>query len=126
LWNAQAIQIFRDTYGLGAGIGSTRVSNYVLVLLSNLGVIGLVLFVILMIWLLTGPLANHPKTLASRIAFAARSAILASLVPPLFVGTIYDLGTMFYLLVGLAASGIGTGREARHPAVARCPRAMSQ
>jgi hypothetical protein len=126
-WNIQAMQIFRDTHWLGAGIGSTRVSNYVLVLLSNLGIIGLVLFVVLILRLVTGRLASHPKTLASKITFAARSAILASLVPPLFVGTVYDLGTMFYLLVGLAASGIASGYEARDAATARLldvPRAM--
>ena len=46
-WNAQALQVFQDTHWLGAGIGSTRVSNYALVLLSNLGAIGFCLFVLL-------------------------------------------------------------------------------
>ena len=48
-WNAQAWQIFLDTHGLGAGIGATRGSNYALVLLSNLGLIGFLLFAILLL-----------------------------------------------------------------------------
>ena len=42
------------------------------------------------------------------IVWAARIGILVTLIPSLLVGTVYDLGTMFYILVGVAASGAAT------------------
>lgn len=106
-WNAQAWQVFLDTYGMGAGIGATRASNYALVLLSNLGIFGFALFVFLVIRVTL----SWPSTMVGdedrRISYAARIGIVTTLVPYLLVGTVYDLGTLFYCLVGVAAAGIG-------------------
>ncbi|KAJ8622557.1 hypothetical protein MRB53_031086 [Persea americana] len=47
-WNTQAWQVFLDTHYLGAGIGATRSSNYAMVLLSNLGIVGFGLFALIL------------------------------------------------------------------------------
>ena len=104
-WNAQAWQVFLDTHGIGAGIGGTRASNYALVLLSNLGVIGFALFVLLVLRVTSSQLAPNIVDKGRAMVWAARIGILTSIVPSLLVGTVYDLGALFYGLVGIAASG---------------------
>lgn len=103
-FNTQAVQIFYDTWGLGAGIGATRTSNYFYLLLSNLGVVGLVLFAALIIALMR----LRPRDTLTRdergIVASARVGVLAALVPALLIATIFDLGTLFYILVGIVAS----------------------
>ncbi len=109
-WNATAWQVFQDTHWLGAGIGSTRGSNYGLVLLSNLGAIGFGLFVLLILRVTLGRLSPALSGEQRAIVWAARIGILTSLVPSILVGTVYDLGTLFYGLIGIAASGAALGR----------------
>lgn len=120
--NTQAAKIFFDTYGLGAGVGSTRASNFVLVLASNLGVIGLALFAVLMLALAF--LRPRPDLGAAdaKIVRAARVGMLASLVPATLIGTIFDLGPLFYILVGIVASSAEKRRDA---AVAKVPDKVS-
>lgn len=114
-WNAQAWQVFLDTDGLGAGIGATRGSNYALVLLSNLGVIGLGLFVLLLLRLTLSRTAPGLVAEERATVWAARIGMLTTLVPSLLVGTVYDLGTLFYCLAGIAASGSATRAEVTSP-----------
>lgn len=104
-WNTQAWQVFLDTHGLGAGIGTTRGSNYFLVLLSNLGAIGFGLFVLLMLRVNLSALSARLQDDERAIVWAARVGTLVTLVPSILVGTVYDLGTLFYALLGIAASG---------------------
>lgn len=42
--NQHAIQIVRDTYGLGVGLGSNRASSFLASLVSNTGIVGALLF----------------------------------------------------------------------------------
>lgn len=46
--NLDAFTITRDTWGFGAGLGSNRASSYLLSMMSNIGVPGLALFLILL------------------------------------------------------------------------------
>lgn len=116
-WNAQALMVFRDTHWLGGGIGATRGSNYALVLLSNLGIIGFVLFVVVILKVSFGRLAPDLNASHRKLVWAARCGLLITLVPSLLIGTVYDLGTLFYILIGIASSGspmVGeTVRDAR-------------
>ena len=115
--NTQAIKIFFDTYGLGAGVGSTRTSNYVLLLASNLGIIGIVLFVILILALAFLRVRGDLDDEARAVVRAARVGMLASLVPATLIGTIFDLGPLFYLFAGIVASSAPrlAAQEARQP-----------
>ena len=45
--NMVAITLIGDTWGLGVGLGSNRASSFILSMLSNIGVPGLVLFTVL-------------------------------------------------------------------------------
>ncbi len=48
--NQEALQINQDTWGLGAGLGSNRASSYLLSALSTIGIPGLTLIVVLIVW----------------------------------------------------------------------------
>ena len=112
-FNIQAAKLFGETYGLGVGLGSTRTSNYVYLLLSNLGVVGTTLFVLFVAALALvrprGDLAPEDR----RIAAAARVGVLGALVPAVLIATIFDLGPLFYVLVGITASGAAALGPAR-------------
>lgn len=101
-WNAVAYKTFLDTFGFGAGLGSARASSFVLVLLSNIGVLGAFLFA-LFIWsvlsLKPAVGSSQPNECGAAIR-AAKMGILAVLVTASTSGTVYDLGLMIYILAG--------------------------
>ena len=119
-WNARALAVFGETGWLGAGIGSTRASNYALVLLSNLGLPGFALFVALVARLTAGRLDSSLDREHRAVVGAARAAMATILVPSLIAGTVYDLGTLFYALAGVAASGAPLDVAGRRRADNRC------
>jgi hypothetical protein len=101
--NALAFQNFVDSYGLGAGLGSARASSFIMVLLSNLGWMGCVLFGCFAWLILFGPLRTAAVSDEQRaIALAARHAVFATLVSVSLIGLVYDLGFMFYIFAAMA------------------------
>lgn len=110
-WNRQAWQVFLDTKGLGAGIGATRTSSYLLLLLSNLGAVGFLLFMALVARVTLGRTNATLPGEERAIVWAARVGLALALFANMLVGTVYYLGALFYILLGIAACG--TGRSAR-------------
>ncbi|GEO86869.1 hypothetical protein GCM10007920_38070 [Ciceribacter naphthalenivorans] len=107
LWNAMAYQTFLDTYGFGAGLGSARASSYILVLLSNVGVLGFLLFSIFVVAVLRAQPATMPGSVGDEllcVARACKAGVLAMIVPAAISGTVYDMSAMFYLLTGSLAA----------------------
>jgi hypothetical protein len=107
MWNQVALQTFLDTSGIGAGLGSARASSFVLVLLSNIGIPGFLLFATFVVAILTAksPLRTEissPEHLA--VVRAAKNGVFATLVTVVVSGTGYDLGLMFYILAGSVAA----------------------
>lgn len=105
-WNQQGWQVFLDTYGVGAGIGATRTSSYLVLLLSNLGAIGFTLFFATLARVVLGRAAPHLGDEERAVVWAARIGLVLSLVASFLVGTVYYLGALFYILLGIAASGV--------------------
>lgn len=105
-WNAVAYQVFLDTWGLGAGLGSARASSYLLVLLSNVGLLGTVLFFLFFTSVLSSRLGSGVAQTTSDgvILRATKAGLVAALVEAVVSGTVYDLGLLFYLLAGAAAA----------------------
>ncbi len=104
-FNILAGKLFFQTYGLGVGLGSTRTSNYLYLLASNLGIVGLVLFAALILTLaFVGTRDDLPPS-DRHVVAAARVGVLGALVPAVLIATIFDLGPLFYVLVGTTASG---------------------
>jgi hypothetical protein len=100
-WNTQAWQNFVDTYGIGTGLGSARASSYPLVLASNLGVPGLLLF-IAFLWRVFGVGDAAP---ADALSVASRRAVLAALIAASISGVVFDLGLAFYAYAAAATAG---------------------
>ncbi len=102
MWNTAAYEAFINTFGLGAGLGSARASSYLLVLLSNVGILGFILFCIFVAATLFARTAsNGVRSAESRAAMrAAKAGFGAALSTALVSGTVYDLGLMVYILGG--------------------------
>jgi hypothetical protein len=109
-WNQQAWSNFVDTYGLGVGLGSARASSLVLVLLSNIGLIGTLCFVGFLLRCfrnLGGNAATAP------VPEAARQALLAALASAVVSSAVFDLGIAFYAFA--AAASLAPAGEPRGP-----------
>lgn len=105
-WNAAAWSNFLQTYGFGVGLGGNKASSFVLVLLSNVGWIGLLLYALFFTSVLAGRSA-HPDFDYNTISGAAKAAVLVMLAPALFTATSAFIGSLFYLLLPLAACSKG-------------------
>lgn len=101
-WNMQAWTNFLDVYGVGVGLGSARASSYPLVLLSNVGVLGTLLFLAFVARLLVPP-ARTLESEDAAVARAARHAVLATLIAASVSGVVFDLGLAFYAFAAAAA-----------------------
>ncbi len=104
-WNLQAWTNFLDVYGVGVGLGSARASSFVLVLLSNVGVLGTLLFLAFVLRLLLPQADGAPRDEAAAVARAARHAVVAALIAASVSGVVFDLGLAFYAFAAAAAVG---------------------
>jgi hypothetical protein len=110
-WNRQAWSNFIDTYGVGVGLGSARASSFPLVLLSNVGLVGTLLF----LTFLDQVLWVSRKTALGPVPRAAREAVLAALITASISATVFDLGVAFFAFAAAStvedAGLFGAGRE---------------
>lgn len=112
-WNLQAWQNFLDTYGIGVGAGSARASSFAMVLLSNLGALGAMLFSLFFLHLFTG----KPELLDEShrtTCIASRHAVFAMLIPALVSGGNVSLGLLFFFF---AAGATLTGLASNEPQI---------
>ena len=103
-WNRQAVQVFFDTYGFGAGNGSLRASSFPLAVLASLGIVGSALFTFFFVTLFAQKpsRAEDPLDLANRQA--AKSACLAGLITATTSGALTDMGLLFFIFGALACA----------------------
>ena len=98
-WNAQAWQNFIDTWGVGTGLGSARASSYPLVLASNLGVLGVLLYAAFLAHVFFGATQGGE---VDPIVRASRRAVLAALIAACISAVVFDLGLAFYAYAAAA------------------------
>ena len=82
--NLDALNVIRNTWGLGAGLGTNRASSYLLSMASTIGLPGLVLFLVLLIY---------------QLRLLARGALNGSPLSALVLGG--TIGTFSGLVVGI-------------------------
>ncbi|MDB4973077.1 MAG: O-antigen ligase like rane protein [Myxococcaceae bacterium] len=111
-WNRQAWYNFLDSYGLGVGLGTARASSFALVLLSNLGAVGTLCYLMFLGRVLGLGRAGREHEEPSTLMRASRHAVLASLIPACVSSTVFDLGIAFYSFAAAATV---------HPAVDPLP-----
>jgi hypothetical protein len=91
---------FLQTYGLGVGLGSTRASSFALVLLSNLGVVGVLAFSLFLLSAFRSPEPDDSTT--SVVARASRQAMIGGLIAASIAGNVFELGIAFYCFAAAA------------------------
>lgn len=100
MWTAVSWNAFLDTYGIGVGIGSTRASNGVVVLMSSVGLLGAVLFYGFLLQLLfKKPTANDHYSAA--LINAVKWSFAPSFMVDLLIATTPDFGTFNAFRFGL-------------------------
>ncbi|WP_428419883.1 hypothetical protein [Methylibium sp.] len=117
-WNAQSWSNFIDTYGIGVGLGSARASSFLIVLLSNLGVIGTTFFTVFVVQAFRRASRFSPEPTAP-IALAAGHAMLVTLIAASVSGTVFDIGIAFYAFAAAAAAGNASAFASQRPQEAR-------
>ncbi|GEM_PF-2858769 len=100
-WNSLAWGDFLETYGFGVGLGGNRASSLLIVLLSNVGWIGVTLYSMAVIYVMKGSFIAE-NTEQSAIGSAAKKGALVALLPAMAAATAPFQGTFFYILLALA------------------------
>jgi hypothetical protein len=101
-WNYFALQNFWDTSGFGAGLGSVRASSFVVALLANTGVLGLLLFVVTLASVFAMGKVISFEDVVGRAGLNACLALFGSAC--ISAGSV-DLGFLFFIFFALAAGG---------------------
>jgi len=104
-WNAQALNSFLETSGMGAGVGSIRASSFIVALLANIGIAGTVIFFIFLVSLVRSVLRRNatPGT-EQMVGMAAMLASVAQVTAASISAGAIDLGPLFAITAGLAAA----------------------
>ncbi|MEQ8557492.1 MAG: hypothetical protein RIB03_04170 [Henriciella sp.] len=112
-WNMAGINAFFETWGLGAGLGSVRTSSFLVAVMSNLGIPGLVLFGLFFVRIFRGPEIRHARfadNISIQHAAAARSGCFAMIIGASLSSSAVDLGILFYVQAGIACASLFTRR----------------
>jgi hypothetical protein len=126
-WNSQAWQNFLDTYGVGIGIGGGRASSYVLILLSNVGLLGTIAFAVY-VYKVFSFNNFYPNTGDERaVGTACRWAFAGSLITSTLSAGVFEIGVLPYLAAaGAAAIGFRETAPKRHLKLARFGRPSNE
>lgn len=103
-WNLVSWNAFLDTWGLGVGLGSARASSLPMVLVSNLGLPGTLLFLAFIHQVLRGRLPDELDPRHRVIVRAARHGVGAALIVAVLVASVFDLGVLFYVFCAIACT----------------------
>ncbi|QGZ60766.1 hypothetical protein [Paraburkholderia acidisoli] len=110
-WNTQGVTNFFDTYGIGVGLGSIRTSSFLVVLLANLGIVGVVCYALFLGKSMFSSVAEHYPFTERAVCYAARHGMIATLIVASISAGVFELGSCFYLLA--AAAGALPARSPR-------------
>ncbi len=98
-WNYKSFQSLFDTDGLGVGMGSSRPSSWAIAVLSQLGVIGTMMFASLLLIMTNGLGAAATKARLDERALTSsvRACALAGIVSASLAGGSADPGVIFFV-----------------------------
>ena len=120
-WNAQAWNNLWDSYGVGVGFGTARASSFLLTLMSNVGLIGTLMYAAFL-WNVLRPLPvlPSPEPHALTVARASGHAVIGALCAAVLSGSAFDRRSEFYLLAAAASIGVAVFQ----PVVSRARRGV--
>ena len=102
-WNEESLKSLVDTWGVGIGFGSSRTSNWLVAVLSQLGIIGTILQLLLLIPLVW----RKPRASTSGLIMKSESAMQVSLqacgatgvLSNILIGGSADPGLLFFIIL---------------------------
>ncbi|MEM5341673.1 hypothetical protein [Paraburkholderia azotifigens] len=103
-WNTQGVTNFLDTYGIGVGLGSIRASSFVVVVLANLGAVGVICYGMFLARTLLSPVSTHYPPTERAVCHAARHGMIATLIVASLAAGVFELGSTFYLFAAAAGA----------------------
>ena len=106
-WNQKSLEAFADTSTLGVGIGSSRASSWPVAVISQLGLIGALMFAALLSGLFFGA-REFKAVLDARteaVISSVRAFAISSLVTLSLIGGSSDPGVLFFVAVAILAAG---------------------
>ncbi len=114
-WNMSGLQNVVETYGLGVGLGSVRVSSLLVAFPASIGLIGSVLFAMFLARLFFPKFATWPEARRDpiyAISAAARSACFAMFIAATLSAGVANMPLIFFLYAGLATPAYFWNRRA--------------
>ena len=118
-WNTQALTNFRDTWWLGAGLGSVRASNWLIACLGSIGALGTALFIAFLTAFMLMPAGRRGDARHASIR-AAKAGVFAMLSSAILTHSTPDLGLFIFALAG-AATGLSRAAAMESVAQTRPP-----
>jgi hypothetical protein len=111
MWNAQSIQNFIDTFGIGVGLGSTRSSSWPISVIAQMGVIGGVGFLIALAAVAIGPLRLREPGIGA-LAACVSAAALAWVSGASLSGSGADPNMIFFVALAAVSASLARTRPA--------------
>jgi len=121
-WNLGGLRAFVESAGLGVGIGSMRLSSFVVALIATTGVVGVLLFSTFVYSVLR--VTQRKNTLypeVDQITAAARSGCFAFMLSASLAASTPDLGLLFFILAGMACAPTVHVRQYSSPPMQQPP-----
>ena len=111
-WNIQALRNLVDTWGLGAGLGSVRASNWFIASLATTGLIGTGLYVWFLVGVFSLKVPSTKSDSTSHIISALKWGCFGFLCRGLVVQASPNLQIIFFLFAGMAV-GLAVAERSR-------------
>lgn len=110
MWNTYGWNNFIESYGLGVGLGTSRTSSFIIALLSNVGLPGVIFF---SLFFLSAFYTKRglPRTFDGDVRLAGRNGCLCLLIGASVSGSTVDTGLLFFVMAGLATAVPAAQRE---------------
>ncbi|TIM30751.1 MAG: hypothetical protein E5Y63_09790 [Mesorhizobium sp.] len=105
-WNAKSMEAFFETSGLGVGLGSSRASSWPIAVASQLGLVGGLMMVVLLVVVFRGmgSLKQYIDPETNAVVSSVRACALASIVAGSLAGGSADPGIVFFIAVAVICS----------------------
>lgn len=120
-WNENGMRVFHETAMLGAGVGSVRASSLVVGLLANVGIGGLVLFLIFIASLCLTAMRGARDPDIGAYVTASAWASFTLLATAILAASGVDLGLFFFILAAIVSQAVQAPVRQPYPAVRHKP-----
>ena len=125
-WTAFGLRSFFDTYGLGVGLGSVRVSNWFVSILGSTGLFGSGLMFTFILWSLFPSSRGGMSPVEREWERGLRWSLIPALAIGALIGTTPDIGVSSAMIYGLISTSRSSSqarrdREARAQSMTSVP-----